>query len=42
VADDNSKAMTGQIQLDLLYAADQRCLAAAREIVSPLATRFAG
>ncbi len=38
---DGDKAAT-QIPLDLLYSADQRFLAAVREIVSPLAARFAG
>jgi hypothetical protein len=42
MADDSSKAMTGQIALDLLCGADQRFMAAVWEIVSPLAARFSG
>jgi hypothetical protein len=38
---DAAKLAPAQIPLDLLHGADQRFLAAIREIVSPLAVRFA-
>jgi hypothetical protein len=37
---DTAKPTPAQIPLDLLYGANQRFLAAVREIVSPLAVRF--